>query len=135
MKLSSRAYYGLRALVDLALQYETGEPVQVKDIARRQDIPEDYLGQLMVGLRRSGLIESVRGPAGGYSLARPPQQITVAEALEALEGPLIDESEALSSPIQAAWTEAMRAALAVLRSMTLHDICQRYRLAAPMYYI
>lgn len=134
MKLSSRADYGLRALVDLALQYDSGEPVQVKDIARRQDIPEDYLGQLMVGLRRSGLIESTRGPSGGYSLARPPVDITMAEALEALEGPFF-ENDTASNAIESAWIEAMQAALAVLRSVTLQDICHRQRAAAPMYYI
>ena len=88
MKISTKGDYGLRALVELAQQFETREPVQVKDIARRQRIPEEYLGQLMVGLRRAGLVHSVRGAAGGYLLARPPAEITVAQVLDTLEGPL-----------------------------------------------
>lgn len=134
MRLGSRADYGLRALVELAQQHKAGEPVQVKDIARRQDIPEDYLGQLMVALRRSGLIESTRGPSGGYSLTRLPSDITMAEALEALEGPFA-ESDPMPSVIQAAWTEAMQAALNVLRSISLEELCQRQKTPAPMYYI
>lgn len=134
MKLSSRAEYGLRALVDLACQYNSGEPVQVKDIARRQEIPEDYLGQLMVALRRSGLVESTRGPSGGYSLARPPHSISVADGLETLDGPFV-ESEPAPGAIQAVWAEAAQAALAVLRSTTLEQLCERQRRPAMMYYI
>jgi Rrf2 family protein len=134
LKLNSRAEYGLRALVDLSCQYSSGEPVQVKDIARRQEIPEDYLGQLMVALRRSGLVDSTRGPSGGYFLARAPHSVTVAEALETLDRPLL-EGDAPSNPVQGVWAEAMQAAISVLRSTTLEQLCERQRTPAPMYYI
>ena len=144
MKLSSRADYGLRAILELALLYSTGQPVQVKDIAERQEIPEDYLGQLMVALRRAGLVRSVRGPSGGYTLARPPRELTLTEVIEALEGPLTEPSSpdlfaggAASSAfvIAEAWARATSAAREVLDSITIEDLCQRQRdLAAALTY-
>ncbi len=146
MKLTSRGDYGLRALVDLANRYRSKEPVQVRDIARRQDIPEDYLGQLMVALRKSGLVDSTRGPRGGYTLARSPGEITLGEALRALEGQAVSldclESagaakctKAVNCGIRSAWMDVAEAAESVLRKITLEDICQRQRKEALMYYI
>lgn len=138
MKLTSRVDYGLRALIELALLHRLGRPVQVKDIARRQDIPEDYLGQLMVSLRKAGLVESVRGPSGGYVLSRTPEEITLAQALEALEGPLgqtecgLHDSRArcgmvAACAIQETWSRAAQAALGVLQSVTIEDLSRRQR--------
>lgn len=85
MKVSTRAEYGLRALMDLASHYGEG-PVQSRDIAARQGLPEPYLNQLMTALRRAGLVSSKRGPAGGHALARPPEAISLREAFDVLEG-------------------------------------------------
>jgi len=85
MKVSTRAEYGLRALIELANHYGEG-PVQSKDIAERQGLPEPYLNQLMTTLRRAGLVSSKRGPTGGHALARPPEQISLREAFDVLEG-------------------------------------------------
>ena len=87
MKVGSRGDYGLRALVFLASRAETGDPVQVHAIAEHQQIPEDYLRQLLVHLRLAGLVRSVRGPYGGFLLARPPADISMGEVLDVLEGP------------------------------------------------
>ena len=92
MKVGSRADYGLRALVYLASlnpQHAAGDakPVQIHAIAERQSIPEDYLRQLLVLLKEAGLVRSVRGPHGGYLLARDPGSISMAAVLEVLEGP------------------------------------------------
>ncbi len=138
MKLSSRGDYGLRALIELAVFHHLSRPVQVKDIARRQDIPEDYLGQLMVSLRKAGLVESARGPSGGYMLARPPEEITLSQAIEVLEGPLAQTEcgpvetrsrcgLANACAVQEAWSRATRAAIDVLDSITIEDLCQRQR--------
>lgn len=138
MKLNSRGDYGLRAILELALLHEVGRPIQVKDIARRQDIPEDYLGQLMVSLRKAGLVESVRGPSGGYVLSRPPKEITLAQALEVLEGPLgqmdcglYDNrakcNRAAACAIQEACCQAAQASIAVLESITIEDLGRRQR--------
>ena len=146
MKISSKGDYGLRALVDLAQHYEAGAPIQVKDIARRQLIPEEYLGQLMVGLRRAGLVHSVRGAAGGYLLARPPAEITVAQVLETLEGPLAlvdglsgppsaDRRREPGAAIRELWWEATQAALTVLRGITVQDLSQRESAQSHTYHI
>ena len=91
MKLSTVTRYGLRALSDLCAQGELqgeNKPVAVGDIARRQDIPPSYLEQLFAKLRRGDLIKSVRGAQGGYVLARPAGEITVAEVIRALGEPI-----------------------------------------------
>jgi Rrf2 family protein len=85
MKVSTRAEYGIRALIDLAQHYGQG-PVQSHEIARRQGLPEPYLNQLLTALRRAGVVQSKRGPTGGHVLARPPENITVGEAFLILEG-------------------------------------------------
>lgn len=87
MRLSSRAEYGSRALLVLAKEYGQ-DTIQSSEIALEADVPEAYLNQLLISLRRAGLVKSVRGPQGGHALARHPSQITLAEAIEALEGPL-----------------------------------------------
>ena len=87
MKLSTRSRYGLRLLYRLALNYERG-PVQLSDIAQKEDISEKYLGQIIIQLRSSGIVGSVRGPQGGYYLTRHPAQVTVMKALTVLEGSL-----------------------------------------------
>ena len=87
MKLSTKGRYGLRALIDLAL-YSENETVSIQSIARRQNISDSYLEQLMRKLRSAGLIVSVRGAQGGYKLARPANEISVGDVLRALEGRL-----------------------------------------------
>ena len=87
MKISTKGRYGLRALIDLAL-YSENETVSIQSIARRQNISDSYLEQLMRKLRSAGLIVSVRGAQGGYKLARPANEISVGDVLRALEGSL-----------------------------------------------
>ncbi len=83
MKLTTRGHYSVKALLDLSLQPGHG-PASVKAIAHRQDLPAPYLEKLLIELRRSGLVESVRGAQGGYQLARPPAQISLGQILEAV---------------------------------------------------
>lgn len=87
MKLSTRSRYGLRALIDLAFHYNDG-PVPLREVAERQNLPENYLEHLMAALRRGGIIKSVRGPSGGYYLNRAPQDITLGDIFRLLEGPI-----------------------------------------------
>ena len=84
MKLSTKGRYAMVALADLALQPE-GALVSLGEVAKRQDISLPYLEQLFVKLRRAGLVESVRGPGGGYRLARPASELRVAEILGAVD--------------------------------------------------
>ncbi|MEM6622606.1 MAG: Rrf2 family transcriptional regulator [Pseudomonadota bacterium] len=84
MKLSTKGRYAVTALADIALHGDEG-PVALSDIAERQDISLAYLEQLFVKLRRAGLVASVRGPGGGYSLANAPDETTIAEVMSAVD--------------------------------------------------
>lgn len=86
--LTSKAKYGLRAMIDLAAQAGAGRPVFIADVARRQDIPRRFLENILLELRKHGLVVSHRGKAGGYALARDPQTITFADVIRAIDGPL-----------------------------------------------
>ncbi len=85
MRISTRARYGMRAMLALALD-QGGAPLSVKEIAERQSLPEHYLEQLITPLRRAGLVQSARGAQGGYVLARRCEEITLLEVVEAVEG-------------------------------------------------
>lgn len=85
MKLSTRSRYGVRMMTDLADNYG-GSPVFLKDIAKREDISEKYLSLIVIPLRGAGLLQSIRGAGGGYRLAHKPENITVRDIWQALEG-------------------------------------------------
>ena len=87
MKLSTRGRYGVKAMVELALGYGS-KPLSIKTIASRQNLSEYYLEQLFSPLRNAGLIKSIRGAQGGYVLNKKPEDITVADIIEVLEGPV-----------------------------------------------
>ncbi|MFW8593078.1 Rrf2 family transcriptional regulator [Cribrihabitans neustonicus] len=84
MKLSTKGRYAMVALADIALQ-PAGELVSLGDISKRQDVSLPYLEQLFVKLRRAGLVESVRGPGGGYRLAKPAADIRIVDVLSAVD--------------------------------------------------
>ncbi len=88
MRLSTKAQYAVRALVSLCL-YDEGKPVSIKDISRREDISLNYLEQLFVKMRRGSIVRSVRGPGGGYVLARPASEIQVDQIIDTVEETLI----------------------------------------------
>ena len=86
IQVSTRGRYALRAMVDIA-QYGVNGPVLRRDLAERQGISSDYVAQLFQCLKSAGLIEGVKGPGGGYTLARPAALISAADVVEAVEGP------------------------------------------------
>lgn len=144
MRISSKGDYGLRALFDLALRYGQG-PVRSREIAERQGIDEHYLNQLLIQLRRSGLVQSVRGPQGGHVLARPPREIRLLDAIHALEGPLVQLAEGIqpapqvdeAAVLNAVWAGLREAVEHYLAESTLEDLIQRKRErdGQTMYYI
>lgn len=89
MKISTRTEYGIRVLVTLA-RTDDGTCLSLSEIARREKLPHAYLEQLVGDLRRAGLVNATRGQAGGYRLARPAAEIAMADAVRALDGPLLD---------------------------------------------
>ena len=97
MRLSTRGQYGARAMLDIAMNSEGGKPVQLRDIAQRQDIPEKYLERLIGALRAAGLLRSMRGAQGGYLLNRPASEIRLSDIIEIVEGP-ISPVECVDSP-------------------------------------
>jgi Rrf2 family cysteine metabolism transcriptional repressor len=88
MRFTSMFRYGLRALAILAENYGD-KPVSAKEISMREDISPSFLEQLLAQLRRSGVIEGVRGPGGGFKLRKHPSEISISDVVEALEGPVI----------------------------------------------
>ena len=141
MKVSTRAEYGLRALMDLASHYGEG-PVQSHDIAVRQGLPEPYLNQLMTALRRAGLVTSKRGPTGGHVLARAPEAIMLREAFDVLEGPTApwwcvetDDPDcvyAAGCGLRPIWQAINQAVERVLGETSLADIARVRQPAARM---
>ncbi|HZG68615.1 MAG TPA: Rrf2 family transcriptional regulator [Herpetosiphonaceae bacterium] len=135
MRISCKVEYGIRALLDLAL-HGNGGPSLSRDTAQRQGIPETYLNQLLIQLRRGGLIASVRGPRGGHMLAQPAESITVLHILEALEGPLVVVPEGLPESmsvetdaiLSSLWDELRTTMEAHLSAVTLQDLAERAQL-------
>lgn len=132
MELSAKVRYALIALLELARNYDRGKYLQIEHIAVEQQIPDRYLAQLFMTLRRGGIVRSLRGARGGYLLAKPPTQITVMEVIDCLEGTANQDrriqptSETLEiSLLQEIWQEAQQAAMAVLVSYTLQDLCDK----------
>jgi Rrf2 family protein len=93
LAFSAKTEYGLVALIEIAAKYGTGGVTQVAEIAARQTIPDRYLEQMLTSLRRGGILHSIRGPKGGYQLAKPPADISVAEVVSCLEGSAQETSE------------------------------------------
>jgi Rrf2 family transcriptional regulator, cysteine metabolism repressor len=128
MRVSSRTDYGVRALYELALHYGQG-PIQSREIAARQGVPEAYLHQVLSALSRGGLVKSTRGPSGGHALARPPAEITLFDALDVLDG--IDmrshphRPNEDSHPVHIVWHEVIHRTIEYLRSITLEDLVLR----------
>ena len=145
MELSCKTEYALLALLELANYYNCAEPLQIRQIAAKQNIPDRYLEQLLAMLRRGGLVKSQRGAKGGYVLAREPWKITLLEVVDALEGSESQESKNDTPPktvesavIGEIWQEAYRGACHVWQGYTLQDLCQKRdarRQLDIMYYI
>jgi Rrf2 family protein len=146
MNLGTRMRYGTRALIDLARRYDQG-PVSTRHIAQRQGISPKYLEQLLAALNSAGLVRSVRGPRGGHVLARPPEEITLRQVFDVLEGtgdiPTTDDGIECSGADACAsdelWARMLDACLSVLEWTTLGSLADRARQieanSAAMYHI
>lgn len=145
MELSSKSEYALLALFELASCYDSGEPLQIQEIANAQDIPKRYLEQLLASLRRGGLIKSTRGVRGGYVLAKDPRHMKVFDAIKCIEGTDIASSSDANSDcsttsgvIKYVWKKGCSALYSVLEDYTLQDLCDLQEKKSPatlMYYI
>ncbi len=145
MELSCKSEYALLALLELTIHYQSGEPLQIRQIAAQQNIPDRYLEQLLATMRRCGLVRSQRGAKGGYVLGREPWKITLLDVVCCLEGLDAQSSESDAPPktlesavVREIWLEGLQAANSVLQKYTLQDLREKRdarRQLDIMYYI
>jgi Rrf2 family protein len=145
MRMSTKGRYGLRVMVELAVQHGKG-PVMAEALAERQQLSPSYAQLLLGGLKSAGLVRSMRGPSGGYELTRAPSEITALDVVAALEDAVPVECVAGLSkckrasicPTREVWQEVSEAVNAVLSRYTLEQLAQRQlelQTPAPMYEI
>ncbi len=135
MWVSTRAQYGMRALVEIALSGD--KPMSLKAISQRQNISQQYLEQIVAVLRRAEIVESVRGAQGGYRLAKPVEQITALDVVELMEGslapvPCLDDDENCSHTgscsTESLWQRVDKAVREVLAATSLAELVNEGRL-------
>jgi Rrf2 family protein len=144
MKISAKTEYACIAMLELAAQYGSGEPVRVRRIAERHDVPPRFLVQILLQLKGAGLVASVRGAAGGYHLLKPPEEISLGQVMEVIEGSPGDNGQtSAASPdspavkvLMETWQEVREAERQMLGKITLADLLERARAhGEQMYYI
>ena len=130
VKLSREEQYGIMALVDLAYNLGGG-PAQVRQIAKRQRIPQRFLEQIFAKLRQADVVVGKRGPRGGYSLAKDPNDIRLEEVMQALRPKLQEDNRtdapALAELIDVVWSEIEGSFQSTLREVSLQNLCERAR--------
>ncbi len=136
MKISTKGRYGLRILLDIALYRSGDKPRMIREIASNQEISEKYISRLIIQLRKAGLVKSVRGVNGGYTLARRPEDINVLDVLEIMEGPVAIVACAVPSgkachrkpqcPTQRMWAEINQKIRSAFAAYTLKDLVDLY---------
>ena len=149
-KIPSKVTYAIFAALDLALRYGEG-PIQAKAIARRQTIPPRFIEQVLHALKHGGVVDSIRGPQGGYMLRQPPAEVSLASIVETMNGqaePDMREAgtngRAKRPPLQESlvttiWGRVYQAEREVLNAVTLQSLIEQYtqleQQRAPMYHI
>ena len=135
VKVSTRGDYAARALLSLAL-HGSEQPTSVKEIAERTGLPQPYLEQILLAVKGAGLVRSKRGVGGGYVLARPPADITLADILAAVDGPLTtlmgehDHCEG-HCILQEVWVGVSDETRQILERFTLQELVERTRVGHP----
>lgn len=135
MKVSAKADYACLAMLALAARRPDDPPARIREIAEAHAIPERYLVQILLQLKGAGLVQSTRGAAGGYRLARSPDQINLGEVLAAIDGPTEpprEPQEPTARALAAVWREAFEAERAVFFGTTLADLVET---AAPQEWV
>jgi Rrf2 family protein len=134
--LSDKSRWAVVALIEVARRGD-GAPVPVLEVAERRGIAPHLVEQIFSVMRRAGLLQSQRGVKGGYSLRRPPADITVLEVVEAVDGPIAPSDLGASAACDRVWSEAGSALSEVLAGVTLAEVMERdaRAQAAPMFHI
>ncbi len=135
MRISTKIRYGARAMLELASHYGKG-PIELKEIAKKENISLKYLEQVINPLRSAGLVKAVRGAKGGYSLAKPPSEICLYDVVETLEGPLhmvecLNNSRACQKiptcVTRDIWKEVSDTIIKIFNAITFEDLVNRKR--------
>ena len=139
MKLTVKSDYATRAVFGLARNYHTGASLRVEDLASEQGIPANYLVQILIELKSQQIVKSVRGKEGGYLLARPPAEITLADVLRCVDGHIFD-TPALSDPncppeLRKAWQKMKQALDETADAITFQQLLEESTAKEKMYYI
>lgn len=131
ISVTSKSRYAVVAMAELARSGD--RPMPVKELAERRDIPDQFLEQLFSTLRRSGLLSSHRGSKGGYTLARPPEEISILEVVQALDGKVGQEADEAGG----IWADGVEALREVFGGTSIADIERRESedAASRMYFI
>jgi len=145
MRISARGEYAIKAVLDLALHHDRGL-IPIQEVASRQGIPQRYLEQVLLALRRAGVLTSKRGSSGGYHLTKPPDEITVGVVLRAVEGrgapfevTVHGRGHTEAYDLAELWEEIAEAVSKVVDRLTFGELAARARerrgAARPMYHI
>ncbi|MCR4415805.1 MAG: Rrf2 family transcriptional regulator [Thermoguttaceae bacterium] len=135
MKISAKTEYACIAMLELASRYGSGEPVRIRKIAERHDVPPRFLVQILLQLKGAGLVVSTRGAAGGYHLVRPPDQVTLGEVMRVIEGGTKSNDHTTSaspdSPavkaLMQAWADVEKVQREMLNRITFAELLERAR--------
>jgi Rrf2 family protein len=135
MKISAKTEYACVAMLDLAAKYGSNEPVRIRRIAERHSVPPRFLVQILLQLKGAGLVASVRGAAGGYNLVKPPNEISLGQVMEVIEGSSDEDAQTSSaspdSPavkvLMQAWNEVGKIQRRMLDGITLADLLDRVK--------
>ena len=142
MRISAKAEYACVAMLELAANYREPQPLRIKSIADSQGIPQRFLVQILLQLKTAGLVASVRGAAGGYQLARPPESISLASIINAIDDRALTPRSALGdahrSPVVdtllSVWREIQAAQQNILENLTLAELIRRTQHASGLSY-
>jgi Rrf2 family protein len=144
MKISAKTEYACVAVLELASRFGSGEPVRIRKIAERHDVPPRFLVQILLQLKAAGLVASTRGAAGGYHLVREPDKVSLGEVMEIMEGGVdVNGKPSAASPdspavktLVAAWREVDSVEREMLRGMSFAELLEKARQQdGQMYYI
>lgn len=125
MKLTTKGQYAIQAMIGIAVHCtKSNEPISLREIASAQNIPLPFLEQIAIKLRRAGLVNSTRGPTGGYVLSKDKKQISLADIMQAVEGPVnvAPSTESEFEVTSRLWQKLNRSIFTILKSITLEDL-------------
>jgi Rrf2 family protein len=139
MKLSAKSDYAARAVLGLARHYQSGDSLRVEQLAEAQGIPSNYLVQILIELKSQKIVKSLRGKDGGYMLARPPAEVTMADVLRAFHSDVFD-SPALTDPhcpaeLREAWRRLQKAVDETAAGIDFQQLLDQGAEKGKMYYI